>query len=150
MQTVDYYHQTLKQSPEALAYLASGGIHHPELVERFRLGYINRTLRLRLRQKNRLSGAYIRARLQKIGILCESGHEHFNGSLVVPVFDEAGHVSEIYGCKIRDDLRKGMPMHLYLPGPHSGVWNDAGIAEGDGDGDGEIILCDTLINAMPF
>src|SRR5450830_1515274 len=36
-QVVDYYHQSLKQSPEALAYLQSRGLTHPELVEHFQL-----------------------------------------------------------------------------------------------------------------
>jgi hypothetical protein len=31
-QTLDYYHQRLQQSPEALAYLAGRGLVHPELV----------------------------------------------------------------------------------------------------------------------
>ena len=39
VQVVDYYHQTLKQSPEALAYLQSRGLNHPELVEHFKLGF---------------------------------------------------------------------------------------------------------------
>lgn len=144
-QTVAYYHETLLQSPEALAYLAARGLDHPELVGRFKIGYANRTLGLRLPDKNRLSGADIRARLQKIGIYRESGHEHFNGSLIVPVFDDAGNVTEVYGRKVRDDLRKGTPLHLYLPGPHRGVWNEAGLAGG-----GEIILCEALIDAMTF
>jgi DNA primase len=43
-QVVDYYHATLKSSPEALAYLERRGLVHPELVERFRLGFANRSL----------------------------------------------------------------------------------------------------------
>lgn len=144
-QTIDYYHETLKQSPEALAYLKERGLDHPELIERFKLGYANRTLGLRLPEKNRLSGAEIRARLQKVGLYRESGHEHFNGSVIVPVFDAAGNVSEVYGRKIRDNLRKGTPLHLYLPGPHRGVWNEAALAEHK-----EIILCEALIDAMTF
>ena len=65
----------------------------------------------------------MRSRLQKLGLLRESGHEHFNGSLVVPVLDEHGDVTEVYGRKITPNLRKGTPLHLYLPGPHRGVWN---------------------------
>jgi hypothetical protein len=30
----------------------------------------------------------------------DSGHEHFSGSLVVPVMDENGIISEVYGRKI--------------------------------------------------
>lgn len=36
-QTIDYYHETLKQSPEALAYLKARGLDHPELIARFKL-----------------------------------------------------------------------------------------------------------------
>ena len=53
--------------------------------------------------------------MQKIGLIRDSGHEHFNGSLVVPVFDEAGTVVEVYGRKLLDNLRAGTPKHLYLP-----------------------------------
>jgi DNA primase len=144
-QSISYYHETLKASPEALAYLKARGLDHPELVERFKLGYANRTLGLRLPEKNRLSGADIRTRLQKVGIYRESGHEHFNGSLVVPVLDDAGNVTEVYGRKVRDDLRKGTPLHLYLPGPHRGVWNEQSLRENK-----EIILCEALIDAMTF
>jgi DNA primase catalytic core len=40
-QTIAYYHDTLKQAPEALAYLKARGLTHPELIDRFRLGYAN-------------------------------------------------------------------------------------------------------------
>jgi hypothetical protein len=61
--------------------------------------------------------------LQQLGILRESGHEHFNGSLVIPVFDEHGGVTEVFGRKIINNQRVGTPLHLYLPEPHRGVWN---------------------------
>ncbi|MEO7172783.1 CHC2 zinc finger domain-containing protein [Flavobacterium sp.] len=144
-QVIDYYHDSLKQSPEALAYLAARGLDG-SLVERFRLGYANRTLGLRLPEKNRKAGAAIRGQLEKIGIYRASGHEHFTGSLVVPVIDEAGRICEIYGRKIRNDLRPGTPLHLYLPGPHAGVWNIEGVAGARG----EVILAESLIDAMTF
>ena len=56
-----------------------------------------------------------------------SGHEHFSGSLVIPVLDEHGAVTEVYGRKLLDNLRPGTPKHLYLPGPHRGVWNAAAL-----------------------
>ena len=145
-QVTDYYHQTLKQSPEALAYLDARGLHHPELIERFKLGYANRTLGLRLPNKQRKDGADIRARLERIGIYRASGHEHFNGSLVFPVLDGARRTTEIYGRKIIDNLRAGTPKHLYLPGPHKGVWNLDGLR----DCGGEIILTEALIDAATF
>ncbi len=123
-QVIDYYHETLKQSPEVLEYLRSRGLEHPKLIERFKLDFANRTLGYRLPEKNRKSGAELRGKLQDIGILCDSGHEHFNGSLVVPIMDEHGVISEVYGRKILSQrLRKGTVQHLYLPGAHEGVWN---------------------------
>ncbi|POZ60318.1 CHC2 zinc finger domain-containing protein [Chromobacterium alticapitis] len=143
---LDYYHDTLKQSPEAQAYLDKRGLRHPELIERFRLGYANRTLGYSLPAKPVKAGAEIRSQLQAIGLLRESGHEHFNGALVVPVIGLDGVVHEVYGRKIRDDLRAGTAYHLYLPGPHAGVWNEAGLAASGG----EVILCEALLDAMTF
>jgi DNA primase len=135
----------LLESPEALAYLARRGLGDPELVTRFKLGYANRTLGYRLPAKNVKAGGELKGRLQQIGILRESGHEHFNGSIVVPIIDSAGNVTEVYGRKLRDDLRAGTPLHLYLPGPHKGVWNGAAFGQFD-----EIILCEALIDALTF
>lgn len=145
-QVVDYYHATLKQSPEALDYLASRGLNHPELIDRFRLGYSNRTLGYRLPIKQVSQGAKLRGQLQKLGILRESGHEHFTGSIVVPVIDEQGLITEMYGRKLLGNrLRPGTPIHTYLPGPHRGVFNVAAFKQYP-----EIILCESLIDALTF
>ena len=63
-QVVAYYHETLKESPEALRYLESRGLTHPEMIEHFKLGFANRTLGYRLPEKNRKAGAEMRGRLQ--------------------------------------------------------------------------------------
>ena len=153
VQVVQYYHQSLKDSPEALAYLEQRGLAHPELIDHFQLGYANRTLGLRLPEKNRKAGADIRSRLEKVGIYRASGHEHFNGSVVVPVLDDAGGVCELYGRKITPRLRPGTPLHLYLPAHH----NDDGQARGRGvfnlaalQASQEIILCESIIDALTF
>jgi hypothetical protein len=54
-------------------------------------------------------------------------------------------VLEVYGRKVRDDLRKGTPTHLYLPGPHRGVFNVEALHTSK-----EIILCESLIDALTF
>jgi DNA primase len=77
--------------------------------------------------KCKTESAKIREHLQRVGILKKTGHEFFRGSLVIPVIDADGVITEVYGRKIRDDLRKGTPTHLYLPGPHRGVWNTEGL-----------------------
>ncbi|MBD2782254.1 CHC2 zinc finger domain-containing protein, partial [Xenorhabdus szentirmaii] len=145
LRVVEFYHQTLLNAPEVHQYLKKRRLDHPELVSRFKLGFANRTLGYRLPEKKLKAGAEIRAQLQAVGLLRESGHEHFSGSLVVPVFGADGQVQELYGRKITDRLRAGTPLHLYLPGAHGGVWNEAGLV-----GSASIILCESLIDAMSF
>ncbi len=145
MQVVDYYSDTLKQSPEALKYLSSRGLTSPEMIDRFKLGFANRTLGYRLPAKNRAAGADMRGRLQRLGVIRESGHEHFNGSVVIPVFNSSGEVVEMYGRKITPNLREGTPDHLYLPGAHKGVWNEEALSASK-----EIVLCESLIDALSF
>jgi len=144
-QAIAYYHERLKQTPEALAYLARRGLDDAELIERFKIGFADRTLGLRLPEKTRKAGHEIRSRLQKLGLLRESGHEHFNGSIVIPVISPDGEVTEVYGRKINEGLRPGTPYHLYLPGPHRGVWNESALATST-----EVILCEALIDALTF
>ncbi len=115
-QVVDYYHETLLGAPEALEYLKKRCIGSKEAIQTFKLGYANRTLGYRLPAKTRVEGAAIRGQLQRVGLMRASGHEHFSGSLVIPVLDEHGAVTEVYGRKLLDNLRPGTPKHLYLPG----------------------------------
>ena len=148
VQVVDYYHAGLKNSPEAQAYLQSRGLAHPEVIEHFRLGFADRTLGLRLPDKRRAAGAHIRARLERLGVYRVSGHEHFTGSLVVPVLDAHGQVREVYGRKIGERLRAGTPLHLYLPvhvDRGRGVFNLAALGAAK-----EIILCEAIIDALTF
>ena len=49
----------------------------------------------------------------------------------------------MYGRKLLDNLRAGTPRHLYLPGPHKGVWNVDAFAVSD-----ELIVCESLIDAL--
>jgi DNA primase len=142
---VGFYAQTLKESPEALAYLERRGLRHPELLDTFRLGFANRTLGYRLPQRNRQAGADIRGRLQRLGVIRSSGHEHLTGSLVIPIADADGVAVQLYGRKIRDDLRPGTPLHLYLPGAHRGVFNLLALQASR-----EVVVCESLIDALSF
>ena len=154
-QVVDYYHSTLKQTPEALAYLQSRGLASNELVDAFKLGYANRTLTYRLPPAHTVAGKDVRSRLQTLGVLRASGHEHFNGCLIVPLIgmsdtaipEHSGQIMQLYGRRITSGYRlpAGEPKHLYLPRPLAGVWNEAALVA-----DKEIILTEALIDAMTF
>ena len=143
---VDHYAQTLAASPEALGYLGSRGIDHPEAIAVFRLGFANRTLGYRLGPSQTKAGGVLRSRLQGLGFVRGSGHEHFTGCVVVPVFDDTGAVGEVYGRRVVEQRGgQGGPRHLYLPGPHRGVFNHAGLVEAGVD---ELIVTESVIDAL--
>src|SRR5580700_3802281 len=144
---VGFYAQTLRECPEALAVLERRGLDDPGLIEEFRLGYANRTLGYRLPAKNRKPGAELRGKLQELGVLRATGHEHLSGSLVIPVGDVNGEVVQLYGRKLRDDLNhRGSSRHLYLPGPRRGVFNAKALPAAGG----ELVVCESLIDALTF
>jgi DNA primase catalytic core len=140
---VDFYHQTFLNQSAAMQYLQRRKCFHPEAVNLFKIGYANRTLGYRVPPLETGAGKAIRAQMQRIGVYRESGHEHLSGSVVFPVLDPSGLVTEIYGRKINDNLREGTAFHLYLPGPHGGVWNRMGV-----QGQAEWLLCESILDAL--
>ena len=143
-QYADFCHELFRTTAEPKEYVAKRGIASDELVSHFKLGYANRTLGLRLPNVKSKAGLMLRTRLQDLGILRASGHEHLVGSLVIPIRDSAGNVTGMYGRKTRNDLRTGTPDHLYLQGPHRGVLNVEAFEEKT------IILTESLIDALSF
>ncbi|HEX5399051.1 MAG TPA: CHC2 zinc finger domain-containing protein [Verrucomicrobiae bacterium] len=139
-QVAGYYHERLKQSAAARAYLAGRGLDSDELIDRFQIGFADRTLGLRLPFKNRKEGDALRTRLTQLGLWRESGHEHFNGCIVVPLRDAAGNVVSFYGRR----AQKGDLKHLYPPGPHRGLLNREALQSD------EIILCEAVFDALTF
>jgi len=142
-QVTDYYHARLKQSPDALAYLQKRFITDPEAIERFKIGFSDRTLGLTLPVKQTKDGANIRERLQSLGVFKKTGHELFRGCVTFPV-PVVGGIGEIYGRRI--DPKTPQPeRHWYLDGPHVGVWNVEAFTCCD-----ELILCESIIDALTF
>ena len=143
-QVNDYYHQRLKQTPLALEYLRKRGITE-EAIETFQIGYSDRTLGLRLPSAETKAGGEMRARLKKLGLFrAETGHEHMNGCVTFPIISAAG-ITEMYGRKVYNNLRPGTSYHLYLEGPHVGIFNAAALTASR-----EIILCESIIDALTF
>jgi DNA primase catalytic core len=144
-QVMAYYQRRLLVDRDALAYLQKRGLGSSEMIEHFGLGYSDRSLCYGLPEKNRKAGAEIRSRLQKLGILRDSGHELFWGSIVVPIRDEHGRVVSAYGRKVRDDLKPGTAYHLNLDGQLRGVFNVQAL-----EASKRIILCEAIFDALTF
>ncbi|MGH9206168.1 MAG: DNA primase, partial [Acidimicrobiales bacterium] len=149
-QVVEYYQRSLKSSPEALDYLRGRGITHGQAIEQFRIGYGNRTLGLKLPNKDRKVGRELRARLEALNVFrAKTGHEHFNGCVVFPIFaaDGTRQIVDIYGRKILGrKLKKRCLLDLHLNDQRRGVWN----LEAFGGRGGEIILCPSIFDALTF
>ena len=141
-QVLDYYHARLKENPPALAYLKKRGIADEEAIAAFRIGFVDRTLGLRLPQANRKEGAVSRERLQRLGLLRDTGHEHLRGRIVFPVVAESGEVGTVYGRAIDD--RGKHDRHLFLPGLQRGIWNPASLRSP------EVIVTEGIIDALTF
>ena len=147
-QVVDYYAGRLLVPGNAgRAYLAERGLDDAELIRRFALGFSDRSLGLRLPNKQRKEGEALRSRLERLGVFRSSGHEHFAGSVVVPIHGDDGAVAGMYGRKVTAALRSGTPSHTYLPGKHKGIWN---AGPGLVNADGAVVVCEALIDAMSF
>lgn len=142
----DFYHATFCNQPQAMQYLQKRKCFHPEAVKKFKIGYANRTLGYRV-PTTTAAGRTLKERLQKLGVLRkETGHEHLNGSVVFPITDRHNmNVTQLYGRKITDGLRKGTPLHLYLEQPKRGLWNPESVMAG-----GELILCEAVLDALTF
>lgn len=142
---IGYYQRTLQTSPEATAYLQKRGLTHPQLADHFRLGYGDRSLGKHLPIKQLRAGEAIRLRLQRIGLYRESGSEHFRGSITIPLLaaDGTGRIVDIYGRKVRDDLRKGTPTHTHLNATRAGVFNVGAFGTAS-----EIVLCSSIWDAL--
>ena len=141
-----YYHDQLDVDLRGREYLGKRGLSHPELPARFLVGFADRSLGLRVPVKQVKAGEALRGKLMRLGVLREeSGHEHLNGSLVVPIRTLDGQVVQMYGRKVTSRLRPGTPVHLYLPGSLDRVFNPEALVESD-----ELILCESILDALTF
>ena len=113
---VKFYARTLRKDETGMSYLNRRNLSGATLLEVFQIGYSNGSLHRALPK----SGDVIR-NLKTLGVLNARGQEHFGGCITVPIFAAAGHVAGIYGRRVSD----AEPRHLYLPGPHRGVFNGA-------------------------
>lgn len=154
-QVVEFYHQNLLNSPEALQWLEKRGLVHPELITHFKLGYAGaHGVSDVLPSSSSKEGKAVRERLTQLGVLRETTRQdHFRGCVIVPLIGgpesvmigHRGRVLQLYGRRVQSRILKGSPKHLYLPSPLVGVWNEGALATSS-----DVILCEALIDAMTF
>jgi DNA primase catalytic core len=116
-----FYARTLHKDRAGLDYLAGRGLAQPAMLETFRVGYCNGTLKTALPQ----AGEVV-TQLQALGVLNAKGNEVFYGRVVVPILDAAGGVVGLYGRKVEGEgarLNADSARHIYLGGGHRAAFN---------------------------
>jgi len=109
-----FYAKALYKDRAGLDYLKGRHLEDPSLLASFQVGYCNGTLPSVLPREGELVEG-----LKALGVLNARGQEHFRGCVTVPILDAQGNVCGIYGRRIGN----AEPHHLYLAGPHRGVFN---------------------------
>jgi len=108
----DFYHETFKKDKRAQEYLAGRGIKDHSIYLDFRLGFANGSLKKTLPE----DGPMLEA-LKELGLLNQNHNECFYNSVIFPIADENNQAVGLYGRNIESK------QHLYLAGPHRGVFN---------------------------
>ena len=142
-QIFGYYQEALFYSPRALNFLNSLGISDAGLLKHWGVGFVDRTLGKQLPDGDTQEGAWIRGRLQRMGLFVASGGEFFRGALVFPNTDYEGEITEAYGERITPKLRSGTPYHLYWSLRHTGFFNQAVL-----ECHQEIVLCKNPLEGL--
>lgn len=116
---IAHYHECLLgRGKRGLDYLKKRGLGNVEMIQHFKLGYVDGSL------KKKLSAAQLRA-AKECGLINDKGNEKFYQRVVVPVFESGpdGHLGRPCGLYGRDVTNESSVIHLYLAGPHRAVWN---------------------------
>jgi DNA primase catalytic core len=118
-----FYARALHKDRAGLDYLGGRGLAQPAMLESFRVGYCNGTLKTALPK----TGEVV-TQLQALGVLNAKGNEVFYGRVVVPIIDPAGAVVGLYGRKVDGAgarLGEDSARHIYLAGGHRAAFNAA-------------------------
>ena len=150
-QVATYYASRLAapENQSARDYLVSRGLDDEALWQHFGIGFSDRTLGLRIPEKNRKQGGELRQRLQAIGVYRPTGREHLNGCITIPIRECGPHcqtsrrITQIYGRRTEPKAPEAT-RNLHLARPLGGIFNPAALSHR------EIILTGSLLDALTF
>jgi len=128
---INHYHETLfGRDRRGLDYLKSRNLANVEMLQRFKVGFVNGTVAKKLTPAQK-----------KNSLFNEAGNEKFYLRVVVPIFNEQNQSVGLYGRSIQPDAEG---KHLYLAGEHRGVFNwQAAQVYPD-----ELIVAESILDAM--
>jgi DNA primase len=110
-----FYHQRFLDRPEGQQYLVKvRGIRNSSLFGDYRIGYADGSLLQALPQDAESLDLF-----HQLGVLNGRNREVLAGCVVFPLFDVAGALVSLYGCRIED----GPAQPVYLAEDARGIWN---------------------------
>jgi len=145
-QVANFYAERLTQNPHALDYLKSRGLDDEEMIQKFRIGFSDRSMGVRIPDIRNVKGKAIRNRLKALGVFRKSGQEHLAGCIIIPIGELNGNLTQLYGRRIDPKSPKGM-RHLYLARPLAGIFNPEALKNNPIH---EIILTESILDALTF
>ncbi len=120
-QVFEHCHNTLKMHPELIEYIVRRKID-PGYIDRFQIGFADRTIGDALQSSRCLVGSRNRGHLQRLGIIKDTGHPFFLGSFVTPYRNADGYITGAYGRRPRHQ-RTSPAYHLYWNAQQASLFN---------------------------
>lgn len=109
--TVKTYHARFLDNAEAQAYLREAcGIHDGRVCETFQIGYADGQLATMLPGQGS-----VLEQIKEIGVLTDKGEEYFLGCVTIPVINEQGDCTGIYGVNIANGGRNNIGSGVFNP-----------------------------------
>jgi len=148
-QAIGYYNFELQSNNLAKKYLANRGITD-RAIEEFNIGFCkNAAAKTLKRRRHDPEGTQkLITELSQSGLLVkkdQSFYERFYNSIVIPIYDDQGNITEVYGRKVI--LKPRQRAHQYLPGKHIGFFNYKHLVTHKPE---HIILCESIFDALTF
>lgn len=140
-QVFEHYSQSLKYQKKIFDMIIKRRIN-PDYIERFKIGFSDRTLGYELRSPKSLLGSQNRGHLQRLGLLKNTGHEFFQGSLIIPYCDNEGRIAGAYGRRPRHQRRSPV-YHLFWNAQQVSFFNTSNERFSK-----SLILCKSALEAM--
>ncbi|MDC0601879.1 hypothetical protein OAP14_02490 [Aliiglaciecola sp.] len=125
--TQGLYHQTLLLEDTPQHYLQQHYDIDIEKIQKYKLGFCNRSLVTKMPHHRSQDGVKIRSALSRFKILRPSGHENYRGCITVPIFHK-GEIVAYYGERI-SRVRRGSSQSYWHPFDKPAIFNVEGVPE---------------------
>ncbi len=101
-----FYAERLSDHPKAVAFIENELGLTSQQAAKLQIGFSDRTLGKHLPRKDSRAGRELRGKLTEVGLYKASGHETLRGCVTIPLLDDAGNVTGIYGHRIDRKIKE--------------------------------------------